>query len=326
MRNSIIKLPLLAVLVILFLFSGCASKSEVQNNQNVTILKGVTLTPKSFQSADFTDFFVKAKQAGRIVAWAGDWNELGGDKNGPEVTIELASTYAYVPVIEVQFFTQSNGQLLRPFDATTKSEYKAKAVAFAEQYKPKYLGLGIETNILYEKSQTDFEDFVKFYDEIYDAVKQKSPNTKVFTIFQLEKMKGLGFFGSENSQAQWFLLDKFPKSDIIAFTTYPNLVYRSPSEIPSDYYTEISLHTAKPVAFTEIGWHSAPEPTGWESSEIEQAEFISVFFNHTKTLNKEFILWSFLYDQNTTKPFDSMGLFSVNGNPKTSWAVWTTLN
>lgn len=311
------------LIVIAILLSGCNQQQPNLPNQSSGVLKGVTLTPKSFESADFTDFFVKAKQAGQLVAWAGDWNELGGDKNGPEVVTELASTYSYIPVIEAQFFTQSNGQLLRPLDAATKAEYKAKAVAFAEQYKPKYLGLGIETNILYEKSQTDFEDFAEFYGEVYDAVKQKSPNTKIFTVFQLEKMKGLGFFDSGNSEAKWFLLDKFPKSDIIVFTTYPGLVYKSPSEIPSDYYSEISTHTSKPVAFTEIGWHSAPEPTGWESSETEQAEFVSVFFNNTKNLNKEFTIWSFLYDQNTIEPFDSMGLFSINNNPKISWSIWT---
>ncbi|VVC03188.1 Uncharacterised protein [Candidatus Bilamarchaeum dharawalense] len=311
--------------ITLVLLSGCGQqKSPTPNmpNLNGTVLKGVTITPKSFQSNDFTDFFVKAKQAGQIVAWAGDWNELGGDKNGPEVTAELASTYDYTPVIEVQFFTQSNGQLLRPFDEKTKSDYKAKAVAFAEQYKPAYLGFGIETNVLSEKSPAEFENFVQFYGEVYDAVKAKSPNTKIFTVFQLEKLKGLGFFGTPNSQAEWSLLDKFPKSDILAFTTYPGLVYKSPSEIPADYYSDILTHTSKPIAFTEIGWHSAAEPVGWESSEEKQAEFVSVFFNRTKNLNPEFVVWSFLYDQNTTKPFDSMGLFSSNGNPKLAWNIW----
>ena len=44
---------------------------------------------------------------------------------------------------------------LRKSDETKNEEakktYKESAVAFAEKYKPKYMGFGIEVNILYEK-------------------------------------------------------------------------------------------------------------------------------------------------------------------------------
>lgn len=209
-----------------------------------------------------------------------------------------------------------------PLDDATKQ----KAVAFAQKYKPEYLALGIEVNVLYEKSPEDFEYFAQFFSEAYDAVKAVSPNTKVFTIFQLEKMKGLngGLFGGVNdpSKAEWVLLGKFQKSDLAAFTTYPGLVYKNPSEIPADYYSEIRTHTSKPIAFTEIGWHSAPSPQGWESSEQEQAEFASAFFSRTKGMGEEFAIWSFLYDQNTIKPFNSMGLFYANGTQKKAWGIW----
>ena len=118
------------------------------------------------------------------------------------------------------------------------------------------------------------------------------------------------------------ILNKFKKSDIIAFTTYPGLIYPNPSEIPADYYSEIKSHTTKPIAFTEIGWHSAASPKGWESSESEQAEFVKIFFNRTTGLNSEFIVWSFLYDQKTIEPFNSMGLYGTDGNAKTAWAEW----
>ncbi|MDD5172245.1 MAG: hypothetical protein PHF60_04390 [Candidatus ainarchaeum sp.] len=289
--------------------------------------KGVTLTPKSFQGSDFTDFFQKASQAGEIVSWAGDWNELGNTNNGgPKVITELASTYDYTPVVEAQFFTQSTGQLLRPLDEANKQSYKSSAVAFAEKYKPEYMAFGIEVNILYEKSPEDFEDFVSFYSEVYDAVKTASPNTKVFTIFQLERMKGLhgGLFGGTNdpANAQWSLLDRFPKSDIIAFTTYPDLIYKDPSEIPEGYYTEISSHTSKPIAFTEVGWHSDASPAGWESSEAEQAQFINRFFNLTEGLDEDMVIWSFMYDQDTAEPFKSMGLYKSDGAAKQAWDVW----
>lgn len=291
------------------------------------ISKGIALTPKSFQANDFTDFLEKAKQAGKIVSWVGDWNELGNTKDGgPKVVAELAAKYNYIPVVEAQFFNQSSGKLRRPLDNATKLNYKNSAIAFAQKYSPKYLAFGLEVNILYEKAPAEFNNFVPFYTEVYDAVKAVSPNTKVFTIFQLEKMKGLsgGLFGGVNdlNQAQWQLPDKFAKSDIIAFTTYPGLIYKSPNDIPADYYSEIKSHTSKPIAFTEVGWHSAASPTGWESSEAEQAEFIKKFFNMTKELNREMIIWSFMYDQNTIEPFNSMGLLRSNGSARPAWDEW----
>jgi hypothetical protein len=289
-------------------------------------LKGVSLSPRSFQPADFNDFFVKAKQAGDIVSWAGDWQELGRAGSGANVVAELAATHGYIPLLEPQFFTQATGQLLRPLDEANRQAYIAAAVATVDKYKLKYLGIGIEVNILASKSPVDFDSFVRLYADVYDVVKAKSPTTKVFTIFQLELMKGLGggLFGGTNdpSRAQWALLDRFPKSDLVAFTTYPGLIYKSPSEIPLDYYDDIRAHTAKPVAFTEIGWHSSAFPAGWESSEAEQADFVKAFFERTKVLKQEFSIWSFLYDQGIQPPFDSMGLYRADGNPKPAWDAW----
>ena len=334
------------VLLLLLLLFGCTQKpasrlpASVPPTESITALanntvvkaiqpslvKGVSLSPRSFQQQDFTDYFAKAKQAGSIVSWAGDWNELSGQGDGPKVVTELSSTYSYIPLVEAQFFIQSDGKLVRPLNDSVKKAYKESAAAFAGKYKPKYLAFGIEVNILYEKSPDDFESFVNLYDEVYDAVKVTSPETEVFTIFQLEKMKGMGggLFGGTNdpSSAQWQLLDRFPRSDIIAFTTYPDLIYKTPGEIPEDYYTEISTHTSKPIAFTEIGWHSAASPQGWESSESKQADFVGVFFNRTSSLSPEFDVWSFLYDQNTVEPFNSMGFYQADGTPKKAWEVW----
>ncbi|OGO36139.1 MAG: hypothetical protein A2147_08820 [Chloroflexi bacterium RBG_16_57_8] len=323
------------LMAVLLVSSGCQVERQPGEttsppDAHTGFVKGVGLSPRSQQPEDFTTFFETARQAGSVVMWAGDWIELArSDKGGPVVVTELASRYDYTPLVEVQFFTQSTGALLRPLDAYAQT-YKNSLASFVEKYKPAYLGIGIEVNVLYERAMlssyapNDFERFVELYREAYTLVKAKSPNTRVFTVFQLEKMKGLngGLFGGVNSSdlAQWLLLDVFP-TDIVAFTTYPGLIYRSPDEIPQDYYTEIRQHTTKPVAFTEIGWHTASSPRGWESSEAEQAEFVKTFFRLTETLDKELVLWSFLYDQDTFQPFDSMGLWSKDG-PREAWAEW----
>ncbi len=65
-------------------------KHEPTNNEATsTFAKGVSLSPKSYSSADFTDFFVKAKQAGSIVSWAGDWNDLNTPNGAATVVASL---------------------------------------------------------------------------------------------------------------------------------------------------------------------------------------------------------------------------------------------
>jgi len=297
--------------------------SEVSPTQVVSeVLKGVSLSPRSMEAADFTDFFKRAMEVGSVVTWAGDWNELIADNGGPKVVAGLAANYGYIPIIELSF--HSNGELIRPLDEAVRQQYKDSAASFAEKYQPAYFGLGIEVNSVYQKAAADFETFVGLYNETYTAIKEKSPKTKVFTVFQLEEMKGYTFWSTgpaDPAKAQWFLLDKF-QADIIAFTTYPGLVYKDPSGIPDDYYLEIASHTSKPVAFTEIGWHSKDSPLGWESSEEEQSRFVERFFALTRKLDRKILIWSFLYDQNTFEPFNSMGLLRGDSTPRPVWNTW----
>lgn len=321
-RRSLI----IALTALLLLGAGCQPGAPGGPAASREVKKGITLTPRSFESADFNQFFDFAKQAGSIISWSGDWQELSKTgAGGPVVVAELAKTKGYTPMIIAQFFTQSSGKLLRPLNDKNTADYAASAAAFVQKYKPPYLGLGIEINMLYEKSPADFEAFVRLFDETYDAVKAVSPKTKVFTVFQLERMKGLrgGLFGGKNdpSKSNWELLDKFSKADFIAFTTYPGLIFKSPAEIPADYYSEIKTRVNKPIAFTEIGWHSVASPVGWESSGAEQAEFVRMFFELTADLKPETAIWSFLYDQQTIQPFDTMGLFDAAG-PKPAWEDW----
>jgi len=307
-----------------FLLKGTPSSPQQETPE---FLHGVTLTPKSFSGTEFTDFFTKAKEVGNAISWSGDWVELEKTEGGgPNVLVGLAKTYNYTPIVIVQFFTQDTGKLLRPLDDATKARYKQAAANFAKNNQLGYLGLGIEINILYEKSPSDFDSFVGFYSEVYDAVKAASPSTKVFTIFQLEKMKGLGggLFGGVNDEGknEWALLGRFPKNDLAVFTTYPDLIYKNPADIPDAYYSEIKSRTDRTVAFTEIGWHSASSPKGWESSEEEQASYIERYFTLTSGLGQVVELWSFMYDQNTIVPFNSMGLIKADGTAKSAFTGW----
>ena len=66
----------------------------------------------------------------------------------------------------------------------------AYAVYIATNYEPEYLAVGIEINMLRDRSPEQFEGFLDAYAQLYDIVKATSPKTKVFPTFQLEDLEG----------------------------------------------------------------------------------------------------------------------------------------
>jgi len=304
----------------LVILAGCTSQMPIQPESN----RGFSLSPKSYNQSDFLGFFEKVK--GGYLSWAGDWFTLK-DENGAHMVVnKLASQYDFTPITILNFYSQETDTLNRPFTSKNLADYKLSAIDFAQKNQPKYLGIGIEVNILAEILPQDFETYVTLYNEVYDAIKNVSPNTQVFPIFQLERMKGLkgGLFGGENdpTQSEWELVSRF-KHDLVAFTTYPFLVYKNPSEIPLDYYADVDKRFSEPIAFVEVGWPGDMKIQGWESNSTEQAEFIKVFLNQTHDRNIEFAIWSFMYDQNYQKPFDTIGLFSKEGNQRPGYDLWS---
>lgn len=315
----------LALLIVAGGFLAISQKEEpaTENEQTTTtkkveIEKGVALSPKSYQGNDFTNFFAKASQAGSIIMWNGDWKELSDENAAPHVLAKLAGTYSYKPLAIASMPSSFNDQIME--------DYVNAARSYAEKYQPDYMGLGNEINIAQKEQQPQYEAFKQVFSQAYDAIKAVSPETQVFSTWQLEQMKGLngGLFGGVNdtSKHQWALLNDFPKADMAVFTTYPGLIYQDPEDIPEDYYTSIEARTDKPVAFTEVGWASAATSASYSSSEAEQARFIPLFFERIKPIEPKFAIWLHVFEQDIEQPFTTMGLIDKSGNEKQAWKVW----
>lgn len=318
-----ILLPVLAIIIAITV--GAYFLSQSRNTSSS--LKGVTFTPKSFGGADFTDFLNRTKQTGQVVSWVGDWNDLGNPQSGAYSAAGSAKAYGYQTMIILTVSTlQPSYHLLRPLSESVKNQYVSKLSIFLKKYPVPYLGIGNEINFIYESS--DFDSFVDLFSRAAAEAKKVSPNTKIFTGLQLERTKGMrgGLWGGQDNAAknEWAILDKFRSADAIGFTTYPGLNYRDPNDVPADYYSDISGHTAQTVYLTEVGWTSGTTSSGWESSPDEQSRFITKFFSLTAGLPNKISIWSFMVDQNTALPFNSMGLLDKNGREKSAWQTWVS--
>ncbi len=190
----------------------------------------------------------------------------------------------------------------------------------------KYLAFGIEVNrLIPEVSQAAFLDFVTAYRDIYDLVKLHSPDTKVFTIFQLEYLKGAAYFSGLEFESHWEVLELFEgKQDLVGLTIYPFLEYASVEEIPSDYYDEIPGYINLPIAITEMAWISE-DVSIIRGSEADQIAFLLDILERTRGWDLEFMLYSFLYEPRGIDLFESAALRKSTGEAKQIYDYWLSL-
>ena len=197
----------------------------------------------------------------------------------------------------------------------------------AASYRPKYMALAVDVNLLYGGNQAEFSRFLPVYRQAYDIVKEVSPDTRVFATFQYEDL--LGQIPWNTHDPDWELLDQFGnKLDIFAISTYPSLLATPVQELPEDYYTRASEHTSLPVAIMDMGYSSGPGAGGVNvGSEAEQARFLLHALGAADRLGMLFVIWYAESDPKyvLTPPLDayaSIGLRATDGKAKAAWAIW----
>jgi hypothetical protein len=245
-------------------------------------LRGFTLSPRSYESEDFVEFLELVATNADMLGWAGDAAALDQEDSPALVVHALADRNGLAPLVVTGVSSTETGLLLRPLDQATFDGYVATAAAYAEEFRPRYFGYGVEIDSLFHAAEQDFDRFVDMFAAVAAAVGEASPETKLIIGFQLERMKGLngGLFGGGNdeSAALWDLIDRFPDADVIGFSTYPGLVFEHPDDLPDDYYRSVSERTGgRPVVFTEMGWQAEGEFGPYSGSEEAQARFLERF-------------------------------------------------
>ncbi|NIO22621.1 MAG: hypothetical protein GTN38_01155 [Candidatus Aenigmarchaeota archaeon] len=298
---------LLAFLILLVLISGCTGgepgETTKHSEHDLPITSrsfyiGVVPSPKSIPETTFDDINDAYREVGEIgevtMIWTGE-NIGQAEKLKQNRVVTAVRVYGLKPVLTLSFATikeVSGSGLQYVVDAPegvnadlSDSEFRNlwvnEAGKIAEEFKPEYLSLGNEINDYFYLHPEELKDFLTLFDEAYSAIKEASPQTKVFVVFSFTHL-------IDNNQ--WDLFGRFEKADMIGLTTYPWKHFDSPAEITSDYYKRIETYTNKPIAFTEIGW----------IPENQQAEFLVKFLELTKGMNIEMVNWLFLHEMEIT--------------------------
>jgi hypothetical protein len=316
----------IALVLLILLVAGCGGKTEEQEepviNQTPQISHlpisergfyiGTVVTPKNFPdftSEDHIEAFQMVDQYGEVIPmWKGD-----GNMSNAMLGLEVLGLETE-PIIGTGFEIGENLS-----DPEVRQKRKDELIAIAEAYKPKYFNIMNEVNLYFHaNNNSDPDNIIGLYNEIYDGIKAVSPETKVFPVFAYHVAL------RENTNVTDFINMFEPKIDLYAFTNYPERNYDSFDEIPDSYYDEIDALSGK-KAFTEIGWPG--------DDEEEQADFLIWFLNTTKDMDLEFMCWLWLHDYPedyqipyVTKYFNNQGLRRDDGTPKPVWNLWEELH
>jgi len=212
-------------------------------------------------------------------------------------------------------------------DPGIQEAFLAYTAYVVSNYKPDYLAIGVEINMLYERSPDQFNAFVALYKKAYDVAKAASPKTKVFPTFQLEDL--LGTFGTIHPP-HWQVLDPFRgKMDALAVSTYPFLTQiRSANDIPPNYYSQLKQHFQGEILISETGYPSAPvEGQVNVGTQEDQQAFLTRILTDAENNGFSMVVWLAALDPafattGSNTVFKDLGLRKSDGSNKLAWSTW----
>ena len=316
--NKIFLIIIIPTFVLLTAITGCVNPPDLPISERNFQVGTAGFVPKNFPNStgdDWKDFFNEVKTIGEVFGAYFAWDDSDQIETAAGIGLNTIFAVGYnIEVVNDSYFEYN------------KDEYRNIIMNILDSYSPEYLAIGVEVNsLIYKVSLQAFNDFVDFYIESYDIIKANYPNTKVFTIFQLEMIKGEARLMGLDLEPHWYVIQQFQdKLDLIGFTVYPFLEYESVYDIPEYYYLEIIKYTDKPIAFTEMGWPTNSSIVS--GNEIDQVKFFLDLLNSTKYLEVELFIHPFLHDAPFgIEMFESIGLKTNNGREKLIYSYWKAL-
>lgn len=208
-------------------------------------------------------------------------------------------------------------------DPALRAAFKEYAAYVSTNYKPDYLALGVEINMLAERNPVQFQAFASLYREAYDVAKKNNPKGKVFPTFQLEDIEGT--FDVSHSP-HWEILDTFRGAmDVLAISTYPFLGdVRSADELRVDYIAQLKNHFTGEILIAESGYASSPiEGEANVGTEEDQRAYLERLLAEAEANGLSAVIWTAALDPTyASPPLRSIGLRQSNGSNKLAWETW----
>lgn len=327
-----------AGVVVIFFFAGCAQQSaqitpaDSPELPERGFLMGMLPIPEEGQSLEEA-YSAVSEYCEFVPVWGRPppFYQLAEDLSGSwgkTFVDDLIRSNGMIPLIHMSFI-DVNVTLKTPpgMEASLSNPewrdlYKKAALDIVTTAEPLYLSLGNEVNRWYEKygvaGSNGFQHYITLYEDIYDAVKEISPQTKVFCTFSREIV-------AENREADLDVLQLFDpqKMDILVLTSYPFAVktITIPDDIPDNYYYRAAHYMpGKPVGFSEVAWSSA-DAFGGEQGQADFLLQLCERLTSAQGIDLHFVGWPWQRDLDN----DTTGLMRRDGTEKVALTVWKAL-
>jgi hypothetical protein len=194
-------------------------------------------------------------------------------------------------------------------------------------YEPDYLVLGVEINMLYERSPEQFEAFVSLYEEAHAVAKAARPSTKVFPTFQLEDLEGTL---STSHSPHWEVLDYFAgMMDVLAISTFPYLSNEvvAAGDIRPTYFSQLTDHFEGEIMILETAYPSAPvDGEHVLGTEEDQLAYLQRVLGDAQDNGISAVVWTAALDpawaSGAAAGLRDIGLRQSDGSNKLGWPAW----
>ena len=209
-------------------------------------------------------------------------------------------------------------------DPAIKEAFLAYTTYVLKNYKPDYLALGVEINMLYERSPKQFDAFVEIYDEAYDAGKGHEP--------QDESVPDVPAGGSggdvwRDTSAALGGDRRVPWTHGCArhqHVPVPARAYAAPRISGQDYYSQLKSHWDGEVLVSETGYASAPVDGQVNvGTEEDQQAYLARLLDEATKNSFSMVVWfaaldpAFADERAPSSSFKDIGLRHSDGSNKT---------
>lgn len=222
-------------------------------------------------------------------------------------------------------------------DPKVKQAYVNYLLALIDAYRPDYLAIGIEANILLAKNESLWNAYLELNASSYAEIKKRHPRLPVFVSIQYEFLKGIENDARHNHARQKpEVLALMQHSDFLGVSTYQYGNLHHP--MPDDYFNELAEYV-RPIAITESGAISQElNVAGMKlpASESDQAHFERVLLASALRDRYVFVInWCGIdFDRlverlpaevrELASVWAHTGLSNANGTPKPALRSWDT--
>ncbi|WP_437547252.1 hypothetical protein WME97_44840 [Sorangium sp. So ce367] len=204
-------------------------------------------------------------------------------------------------------------------------------------YKPDYLGIGIEVNLLKKQNPSAWPAYLTLHKKTYEALKQKHPTLPVFaSVTAVDLLKG--WTDADHEAQMQALAELLPYTDHLALSFYPYMSAYLANPVPAGTFDQLAaLAPGKPMLIAETGFpaQSTELPSSgltFEGTEAKQDAWLSLVLAEADKRKMPMVvnfvardydaLWTAAGGGDLLAVWRDTGLYAEDGSARKALASW----